>query len=202
VALRENVVAIERNPDSPLLDDVLELGVPVIHGNGRQPKALEQAGINRARAIILATSDDLANLDAALSARDLNPQVRVVLRLFDDTLASKFAGAFAMPAISTARVAAPAFIAAATNRKVYQDFELSGKPVHLIDVTVQDHGELVGRTVGEVQSQAEVNIVMHSGAAGVNVNPPHDLALAAGDSLLVIAPMERLLGLEARNQPK
>ncbi|HEV3025098.1 MAG TPA: NAD-binding protein [Pirellulales bacterium] len=199
-ALRENVVAIERDAESPLLDEVLEMGVPVIRGNGRQPKSLEQAGIARARAIILATSDDLANLDAALTARDLNARVQVVLRLFDDTLATKFAGAFSMPAISTASVAAPAFIAAATNRKVYHDFELSGKPVHLTDVTVLETGGLVGRAVGEVQRDADVNIVMHSGGSGVKVNPAHDLVLAAGDSLLVIATMDRLLGLESTNR--
>jgi Trk K+ transport system NAD-binding subunit len=60
----------------------------------------------------------------------------------------------------------------------------------------------VGRTVGEIQLQAEVNVVMHSGPAGVNVNPSHDLVLAAGDSLLVIAPMDRLLEFEALNQPR
>ena len=70
--------------------------------------------------MIVTTSDDLTNLDAAITARDLNATARIVIRLFDETLATKVAGAFAMPTISTSQVAAPAFIAAATGRKVYQ----------------------------------------------------------------------------------
>jgi Trk K+ transport system NAD-binding subunit len=201
LALGERIVAIERVDSSLLLDEVLDLGVPVIKGDGRQRKILEQAGVAEARAAILATEDDLANLDAALTARDIQPGIRLVLRLFDDTLAVKVAGAFAMPVISTAQVAAPAFIAAATGRKIYQEFELAGRPVHLTDLTVCPGGGLANRTVGEIQSNTDVNIVMHSGPGGVNVNPDHDVVLAAGDSLLVIAPMDRLRILEQANQP-
>jgi len=46
-----------------------------------------------------------------------------------------------------------------------------------------------------------VNIVMHQGPSGVNVNPGHDIALGPGDSILVIAPMDRLLALERLNHP-
>ncbi|MCL6501354.1 MAG: NAD-binding protein [Pirellulales bacterium] len=199
--LREAVVAVEKQGETPFLDEVTDLGVPVIHGDGRNAKVLEQAGVKAARAFIAATSDDLTNLDSALTARDLNPKLKVVLRLFDDTLASKFGGAFSMPAISTARVAAPAFIAAATGRKVYQGFELAGRPVHMVDMTICPSGGLVGKRVGQIQADALVNIVMHSGAQGVNVNPSHDVVLQGHDTILVIAPLERLLELEAANAP-
>src|SRR3954470_10279269 len=48
--LRESVVAVERaGAESSLMDEVLDLGVPMIRGDGRTPKALEQAGVARAR---------------------------------------------------------------------------------------------------------------------------------------------------------
>lgn len=200
--LGEPVVVIERTEpsDGSLLEEVLDARVPIIRGDGRMAKTLEQAGVERARAVVLATSDDLTNLDAGLTARDLNPNARVVLRLFDDTLATKIRGAFAMPAISTARVAAPAFIAAATGRRLYQSFSLGGRHLHLIDLNVQPGGRLVGRTVGEVQAGSHVNIVMHHQGASVNVNPGHDLRLAAGDEILVVAPIDHLQRLERENQ--
>src|SRR3954469_7049848 len=201
--LRESVVAIERaGAESSLLDEVLDLGVPMIRGDGRTTKALEQAGVARARAVILATSDDLTNLDAGLTARDLNAEARVVLRLFDESLATKIVGAFAMPAISTAQVSAPAFIAAATGRKVYQAFQLAGKQVHLTDLAVAPAGGLVGRTVGDVQGAWQVNVVMHQGGSGVDINPAHAAVLGPGDTILVIAPMARLVELEAANRPE
>lgn len=200
LALREPVVAVERpGAESELIDEVVDLGVPVIRGDGRTAKTLEQAGVRHAKAVILATSDDLANLDAGLTARDLNPRARVVLRLFDESLAIKVRGAFAMPAISTAQVAAPAFIAAATGRRVYQGFQLAGEQLHLADLTVATDGELVGMTVGSLQAANRVNVVMYHGRDGVDVNPAHDVALRAGDEVLVIAPIEHLIGLEALN---
>jgi voltage-gated potassium channel len=202
LALREPVVAVERSgTESALLEEVLDLGVPVVRGDGRTAKTLEQAGIAHARGVILATSDDLTNLDAGLTARDLNAHVRIVLRLFDESLGSKIVGAFAMPAISTAQVSAPAFVAAATGRKVYQRFELAGQPLHLTDLAISPTGGLVGRTVGEVQSHWRVNIVMHHGATGVNINPGHNVAFGPGDTILVIAPIERLIEFEASNKP-
>ena len=120
--MRESVVVIEMAAGAPLLSELFDRGVPVVQGNARMASTLEQAGVRQARAVIVSTSDDLTNLDAAMTARDLNPDAKVVIRLFDETLATKVAGAFAMPAISTSQVAAPAFIAAATDRKIYQGF--------------------------------------------------------------------------------
>ncbi|HXG10047.1 MAG TPA: NAD-binding protein [Gemmataceae bacterium] len=201
VQLREAVVAIERKQDSPFVDEIQDLRVPVITGDARQLPTLQKAGVAKAKAVVLATDDDLTNLDAALTARDLNPKVRVVMRLFDDTLATKVGGAFQLPAISPSRVAAPAFIAAATGRKVYQSFDLDGKALHLTDLSVCATGGLVGQTVGDVQQKLGVNLVMHRNANGVHINPSHDIVLAPGDTVLVIAPMEQLLELEQANQP-
>lgn len=200
-ALGEPVVVVEKvdSPAALLIEEVSDLGVAVIQGDGRNAKTLEQAGIRDARAIILATSDDLTNLDGGLTAFDLNPNARIVLRLFDESLAVKVRGAFAMPAISTAHVAAPAFIAAATGRRLYQDFQLGGRHLHLIDMTIREHGALAGKTVGAVQADHQVNFVMHHGPDGVNVNPGHDLLLRPGDEVLVIAPIEWLQALEALN---
>lgn len=199
--LREAVVAVEAASDAPLLTPLYDRKIPVIQGNARLGTILDQAGVTTAKAIIVTTSDDLTNLDVALTARDLNPKLRIVVRLFDETLASKVAGPFLMEVISTTQVAAPAFIAAATGRKVYQGFHLSGQFVHLTDITVCEGGKLVGLTVDDLQSKMRVNVVMHQGKSGVNVNPGGHIVLEEGDTILVIAPMEPLLELETANQP-
>jgi voltage-gated potassium channel len=200
--LRESVVAIEQASGSLLLGELFDKGVPVVSGNARMASTLEQANVRQARAVIVATSDDLTNLDAAITARELNPRAQIVIRLFDETLAAKVAGTFSMPAISTSHVAAPAFIAAATGRKIYQSFQLAGQQVHLTDITIHPGGRLVGQTVGDVQTDKRINIVMQQGATGVHVNPDPQLYLDAGDTILVIAPMEAILSLEAANQPQ
>jgi Trk K+ transport system NAD-binding subunit len=201
LALGESVVVIER-PEavSTLIDEIQAQQVPIVRGDGRAARTLELAGITHAKAVVLSSSDDLTNLDAGLTARDLNAHARVVLRLFDESLAEKVQGAFAMPAISTAHVAAPAFVAAATGRRLYQDFELAGRHLHLIDLTIASGGGLDGRSVGYVQENLGVNIVMYHHEAVVNVNPQHDLGLAAGDELLVIGTLGELMHLEEVNR--
>jgi Trk K+ transport system NAD-binding subunit len=200
--LRESVVAIELASGSPLLGELFDKGVPVVHGNARSATVLEQANVRQARSVLITTSDDLTNLDAALTARDLNATAKIVIRLFDETLATKVAGAFGMPTISTSQVAAPAFIAAATGRKIYQGFQLAGQYVHFTDITICPTGRLVGWSVGEIQSDKRINIVMQQGPQGVNVNPDSQIVLQPGDTILVIAPMDALLTLEAMNQPQ
>jgi Trk K+ transport system NAD-binding subunit len=197
--MRESVVAIEMASGAPLLGELFDKGVPVIQGNARMASVLEQAGVRQARAVIVSTSDYLTNLDAAVTARDLNPAAKIVIRLFDETLATKVAGAFAMPAISTSQVAAPAFIAAATGRKIYQGFQLAGQYVHLTDITICPTGRLVGRSVGEIQSDKRINIVMHQSSGGVHVNPDPHILLEPDDTILVIAPIESLSMLEGMN---
>ncbi len=202
LALRESDVAVDQAGESLLIDDIRDLGEPVIQGNGRYEKTLVQAGVAEASAVILATNDDLANLDGGLTARDINPRARIVLRLFDETLARKVEGAFAMPGISTSQVSAPAFIAAATGRKVYQEFQLSGQTVHLTDMVICAEGSLNGRSVGALQADKSFNVVMHQGPSGVNLNPNGDVVLGPDDTILVIAPMDRLLSLEEENRAK
>src|SRR4029453_11076745 len=53
----------------------------VLHGNMIDPATLRQAGVGRAVAIVMLTGNDTTNLEAALLAREMNPRVRVVLRM-------------------------------------------------------------------------------------------------------------------------
>jgi Trk K+ transport system NAD-binding subunit len=57
--------------------------VPILTAGAPRSETLVQAGVERADALIPCTDDELANLDIALDARELNPDVKVVIRLFD-----------------------------------------------------------------------------------------------------------------------
>ena len=190
--LKEPVVVIERNKDCPFADEILDRNVPILFGEARNKKILEQANVRRAKAVILATDDDLANLDGALTAREINPEVRVVLRLFDETLATKVAGSFKLPAISTSQVAAPAFVAAATGRSVLHTFQIDGRTMHVSDLRV---ARLTGKTAAQLQREFEVSVIL-PGAVGTSVDRP----LEVGDTLLLAAPVERIRRVEEANR--
>jgi Trk K+ transport system NAD-binding subunit len=52
-------------------------------------EALDRAGVRHATTVLALSPDDQLNLHAALLARDANPQIRIVLRQFNRTLAHK-----------------------------------------------------------------------------------------------------------------
>lgn len=197
LAARQQVVAIEKNADSVFIEEVQDLDVPVLIGEARLRKNLQLANLEHARAIILATNDDLANLDAALTAREIKPDIKVVLRLFDDTLATKVAAQFHMPVISTSQVSAPAFVAAVTGRSVHQCFQMDDQTIHVADLRVF---RLTERTVASLQKEFGVSVVLHKrDRAGAEMAAAEN-PIQAGDTLVVAAPVDRMRKLEEANR--
>jgi len=197
LAAKEQVVAIEKDGESMFVEEMQDLGVPVLIGEARLRKNLLQANLEQARAIILATNDDLTNLDAALTAREIKPDIRVVLRLFDETLASKVASQFHMPVISTSQVSAPAFVAAVTGRTVHQCFQLDGQTIHVADVRVF---RLPSQTVSALQKAFGVSVVLHKKSSGGASLPDPESQIQGGDTIVVAAPVDRMHKLEEANR--
>lgn len=61
----------------PHLPDLLNA---VVLGDCRYAEVLERAGVKQCRAVLLVTENERVNLEAALTARVLNPNVRIVVR--------------------------------------------------------------------------------------------------------------------------
>jgi Trk K+ transport system NAD-binding subunit len=103
-----SVVAIEKNAEGRFVADAKATGTPVLIRDMKEDQALIDAGVEHARIMIVASDDDLANVEVALDSRRLNPQIRVVLRMFDQRIADKFKAAGLIDeAFSTAALAAP-----------------------------------------------------------------------------------------------
>jgi Trk K+ transport system NAD-binding subunit len=67
--------------------------------------------------VAILARDDVANIDAALLAREVNPQVRLVVRMFNTSLAEGVAELPMCSVLSDASMAAEAFVAAAIGAK-------------------------------------------------------------------------------------
>src|SRR5262245_8132306 len=80
------VVAIDTHarPDDPRL-----AGVRFIAGDCQRRELYEEAGLANARGVLVLTSDDLVNISTTLMIRHLNPEVRIVVRLFNQNLLAR-----------------------------------------------------------------------------------------------------------------
>jgi Trk K+ transport system NAD-binding subunit len=76
------IIAINfQQPDTWVIEGLSELlSEPLILGDCRQDKVLEQAGIRDCRAVAIVTSDESTNIETAIVIRRLNPKARLVVR--------------------------------------------------------------------------------------------------------------------------
>jgi voltage-gated potassium channel Kch len=77
------VVAIDADEDSETVGLARRLRIPVVIGRGANPQVLRRLSLDSARALAAVTNDDLVNIEAAMTARSVNEDLRVVLRAGD-----------------------------------------------------------------------------------------------------------------------
>lgn len=75
------VVVIESDPAE--YDQLVEAGTLAINDDARREDVLERAGIDRARTLVAAVDDSNTNIEIALNASQLSPEVFVVVRVGD-----------------------------------------------------------------------------------------------------------------------
>lgn len=85
----EHLLIIEQSADAPSVEYFRSRGADVYIGNARLPQILKDVGASDAKALYAVISDDLVNLEIGLNARVFQPGLRLVLRLFDQSMAAR-----------------------------------------------------------------------------------------------------------------
>jgi Trk K+ transport system NAD-binding subunit len=186
-ALGKDVVVVEKREDAPFVAVLRDERVPLLIDDIRSPQCLPRTNVKKAAAIVCSTDDDLANLNIALDARRLNPDIRVVIRLFDDDLVAKVRDTFKAEALSSSSLAAPAMALAALDPRISHSFRIG---THLMVVSVFEAREgLPGMTVSEVRDRfgALTLALRRKGERNEWLHPTGDTLLQVGDSLTLQA---------------
>jgi Trk K+ transport system NAD-binding subunit len=196
----QEFVGVERDPDGVFLDELREEGVTILIGDVRNREMLERAGIAVASAVIACTEDDLTNLEVALESREMNPGIKVVMRMFDQRLAERVRRGFDInTAFSTSQLAAPALAAASTRAAVDYSFYVKDVLLNVSQATIAPGSPLVGKTLGDLEEEFDVSTILHCTADDMNFHPAADLALQGGDQIVVFATLESLARLNQTN---
>lgn len=183
----ENVVCIERDPNARYKAHLPELGVPVLFGDARDMSLLNQANLSQAKALIAVTDDDSCNLEVALMAKKARPQLRVVIRVLDQTLAEQIDGSFGIHfAFSPSAIAAPIFAQAAISGDILASFDFADSAVNAVTLRVEAGSPLVGMTVDDIRRQFSVVPVLYERDGVPAWDPPGSTVLSAGGKLLMM----------------
>lgn len=206
MATRHAFVAIE--PELSAVENFRQHGgeraadVRILPSDASTDDTLQAAGIRHARGVFAVTGEDSQNMLIALTAKQLNPTVRVVARVHDVRNVEKCRRAGADEIVS------PDFtgglrIATAMLQPLASDFmdEMIHRSdaLRLIDVPVPE--DFRARPLGELELRASEYLVIGlRSAGGWHFNPGPELELAPGATLIAMATpagvneLQRLLG--------
>jgi Trk K+ transport system NAD-binding subunit len=190
--VQQDVVVIELNPDAELVNSVRAMGIPVLRDDGTRETTLEAAGVRQASAILLCTQHDSLNLQMAVKARSMNPNIRVVVRIFDDDFADALEKQFGFTALSATGMAAPAFAAAATQMDITRPITVEGHALSLARMSVPTHSALIGMSMSAVERDFDVSVVLLRRAGQSDLHPAAESTLAAGDVIAVLGAPTRI----------
>lgn len=194
-----DVVVVDADEGNRFLGQLRGARVPLVIADATLPETLATLELDRARAVAVLTSDDLANIETGLAVRDLLgdrwPGVPIVLRLFGRRLAGTVATSFGFHyARSPAALAAPWFVGAALGLDVVDTFYLGDQPMLVAKLTVGAGSGLDGLAMQDLSVRLLV-VSLVRGDGTVELPPRRDTRFAAGDVAYLVGPYEELIGL-------
>ncbi|MGY4959143.1 potassium channel family protein [Streptomyces nigrescens] len=221
------VVVVERDPHARGVALARELGVPLLLEDAGAPGVLDRARIRQSKSLLVLTRDDGENLDIVMATREANPQVRVVMRLYDDDFAATVSGTLrasypdaATRIRSVSALSAPSFAAAMMGRHVLGVMPVERGSLLFTTVDVAGHPELEGRSLHQAFRENEWRVLAigstatpHAAAStgtlgGLRLNrpgfdwrPSHGRILRAGDRVVVASARRGLDFLMTGGQP-
>lgn len=195
----QEVVVIERDPEVDLIAQTQRMGVPVIQDDARRPEALEGAGAARARGLLLCTQNDVLNLQIAFLAQHINPDIEVVVRIFDDQFANDLTQKFGFRAMSATALAAPAFASAASGVDVTRPITVDGRPFSLASMAIQPRSRLAGHTVGDIERLYEVSVVLLQRDGASDHHPAAGQVIGEQDVIAILGEPPRIAIVTGEN---
>jgi Trk K+ transport system NAD-binding subunit len=183
------VVAIESDDDSRHVAAARRMGIPVVVGDATLTETLKAAQVANAQAVVTATDNDIADLQAAVNARAIHPDVRIILRLFDDELSTAVEQRFNIHiSRGTAVIAAPVFAAEMLGRDLVNTVHVGGEALVFGECDVVDGGPAAGNAVSKLHASGDLRVlaVQPSASGPPQWRVPESHVLSAGERIAVV----------------
>jgi len=196
-------VVIESN--SAVVEQANESGQHLfLEGNATEDHILELAGIQQARGLIAALPDDASNVFIALTARELNPTMKIISRASSDASESKLKRAGANNVIMPDRIGGTHMAALITKPDVLEflDFITSKINIKMEQVLFEQLPDgFKGKGIGHMQliELTGVSLVgFKRGNGEYIVNPSRELVMQPHDKIFVLGNSEQIEAVQAR----
>jgi voltage-gated potassium channel len=199
---RRDVVVIENRPEK--VAQLQDTGVQVVEGDATSESVLRAAGAERARGLVACLNDDAHNVYTVLTARSLNPKLRIVARAGEEGAEARLQRAGADKVVNPylhggVRLAhllvKPAVID-------FLDFSLgptteAGLEVEQVPVAADSPLSEATLAEADLRRRCGVGVVAVKRNTELFPNPEADFRLRVGDTLVVLGSRTQLESFES-----
>ncbi len=205
VKANEAFVVIDRNSDqlSRIDKEIAGGKLLYIHGDATEDRCLIDAGVERARGVVAALTQDKDNVFVTLSARSLNPNARIVAKVVEPETEAKMlkAGASTMvsPAMLGGRRMASEVVRPDVHRFVDEMLADKQASFRMEEVHIVEGSPFAGRPLSTVPTRGTLRVLVVAAkqAGGFVYDPEPELELMIGTKLIVLGEGHNIAKLRA-----
>ncbi|MEN1681690.1 MAG: potassium channel protein [Planctomycetota bacterium] len=184
-------VIIDQNPE--VVTEACDENLLVVAGDATEEETLIDAGIKRATTLVVAMQGDADNVFLTLTARNLNPRLKIIARgeqaATEKKLRQAGADQVVLPAVIGARRMA-ALVTRPAAAEMLEHFTDHDKlDADLEEICVHPDSGLIGKTIRETAARQSHNLLVigiRTADGQIQFNPDPDQALHTGDTLIAM----------------
>lgn len=198
---KQNVVIIENDPKK--IEMLNSLDVLYVEGSAYDDEVLKAAGITKAKCLVALLSKDSDNVYVSLSAKDLNPNIKVMARSEQENGETKLKRAGADQVIATYRVSGNRIVQQLVRPNVMDFLEItsdaSDKSLAIEEMRVPENSKLIGKTLEESALRGKTGAMIAAfidSKGTITVNPGRESIIEEGATMIVFGEKESLKKLE------
>jgi voltage-gated potassium channel len=192
------VVAVDADAEHLERAQAMTPGLLVtVQGDATEDSVLERAGIRRAKGVVAALTDDKSNLFIVVTARELNPRLKIIAKGVDLKASEKLRRAGADSVVNPAFIGGVRMVSEMIRPQVVEFLDLMlrdrEKNLRIEEVMVPADSSLVGKPIAEAQIRRHTNLLVVAvrepagdGAGRFVYNPGPEMEIAAGMALIVL----------------
>ncbi|WP_018151220.1 potassium channel family protein [Leeia oryzae] len=201
---RQKFVVIDMDPLR--LEKLESPNVYCIQGDATHEDTLRQAGIERAAGLISTLHHDADNLFVVLTARDLNPKLRIIAKAVEESSLKKLRQVGADSVVMPNFIGGLRMVSEMVRPSVVTFLDMmlgvAERSVRVEELQIPSGSPVIGKTLGDLHILHEPDVslvaVLPANGSGHRFNPPAQTALAALDTLILIGDAERIASLNKR----
>jgi voltage-gated potassium channel len=161
-----------------------QVGVRFIEAEPSDDRALRQAGIERARAVVACVDSDAENVFITLTARELSPDIAIVARAAQEDSERKLIRAGATRVISPYKASGAEMARLALHPQVSGVVDVDAE-YRMEEIRVVAGCAGVGQTIGDIRGGAYI-VGLRRGGGRLQPQPPSETVLEPGDVIMAM----------------